>query len=140
MPQAAPIILSSVDNTTNVYGIPDEVIEVASTWITSSPCIFVPILLAFPLGALVSHILTFQSKVHKSVRKSQNKWYVKFGLGLAWQALVLIPTYFAFYGNLSIHADKLLEIELAVLVFSFASIALIVFLITFLPKGGVQKK
>lgn len=140
MLRAAPIFLNSIDNTTNAYGIPDEVLKVAIAWITSSPCILVPTLLAFPLGALVNHILTFQSKVHKNVRKSRKKWYVKFGLGLAWQALVLIPTYFAFYGNLSIQADKLLEIELAVLVFSFASIALIVFLITFLPKGGVQEK
>lgn len=142
MPRMAPAFLTSSTDTTETYSIPSEVIQAIVSFVTSSIYTLLPPVLAFFSGQLWIFVVCFYTDIPKKSRKSINKWYGRVALGLAWQALVLIPTYVAFFGNLHIQTANLLEIEFTVLAISFALqlpvVGLIILLHKLLHKGGSE--
>lgn len=133
MPRMAPAFLTSSTTTTDVYGIPTEMIQAIVSFVTSSIYTLLPPVLAFFSGQLWVFVV-YYTDMPKKVLKCINNWYGRVAFGLAWQACVLIPTYKVFFGSIHIQIDNLLEIEYTVLAISFALQLLIVGLIIFLHK------
>lgn len=140
MPGMFPAFLTS---SPNINELANEalinLLQTAVNLITSSEYILVPFILAFFEGQLWIYIICLHPRVTKKSRKILNTWYARIALGLAWEALVLIPIYLIHCGNLMIQVDNLMQIEFTALMVSFALQLPILGLITFLRKGEQKK-
>lgn len=135
-----PTLLSSSKDIidTSTPDVPNVVVEEVLSFVTSSAYTLLPPVLAFFSGQLWIFIISLYTKIPAKALKFLNKWYGRVALGLAWEALVLIPIYFIAFRNLHIQAANIAEIEFTVLVISLALQLPIVGLIILLYKG-VQK-